>query len=458
MNKEDKKCLYELIEKHINDQLSDSESLKLQDIVIASEEAQTIYVDALDQHSRMLDLSDKITLNTDQKQPTSNTNLFYKVIALAALLALAFTVLNPRTVEQNHIATISKTENSRWGNSSLPTNEGSKLSAGQLTLEEGLVNLEFTSGAKLTIEAPATIELVDNMYCKIHSGTALVSIPESAQGFKIITPTASAIDHGTEFLVSYDPSSKQSLVDVLDGEVEVATLNSKSSKRFFTGESVYVNQQKLSKQNKANEVLSSTTKQIDKDVLTISTEYGSGDDAYITKTKIKGHNSNSLLMVKKSETDFKRKAYLKFDLRNQELKEYKTAKLKLALQASGYGFAALVPDSSFSVYALTNDDLDDWQHSSISWQNAPANTDNNELDYTLLTKIGTFSVPKGKYTDIVTLNSSTLSQHIKEDKNKIVSLIIIRNTGEFSPHGLVHAFASKRHPDAMAPTLEFSKD
>ncbi|MCM8533445.1 MAG: FecR family protein, partial [Lentisphaeraceae bacterium] len=326
MNKEDKKCLYELIEKHISNQLTDSDSQKLQDLVLDNEEAQTIYVDALDQHSRMLDLSDKIQLNSSSHGHTKGSSLFYKIVALAALFLLAFTALKPSAKQATHIATISNTENSRWGNSSLPTNKGSKLSSGQLTLEEGLVNLEFTSGAKLTIEAPATIELVDNMFCKIHSGTALVSIPKSAQGFKVITPTATAIDHGTEFLVSYDPKSKQSLVDVLDGEVEVATHTSSPSKRFFTGESVYVDKQKLSQNKKPYEVSTSLIKQIDNDVLNISTEHGIGDDAHIIKSKVRGHNSNSILMVKKSETDFKRKAYLKFDLRKLDFKNYKTAK------------------------------------------------------------------------------------------------------------------------------------
>jgi hypothetical protein len=42
---------------------------------------------------------------------------------------------------------------------------------------------------------------------------------------------------------------------------------------------------------------------------------------------------------------------------------------------------------------------------------------------------------------------------LRTHPGEIVSLMIVRETGESDQQGLVHAFASKEHPTAAAPTL-----
>ena len=71
-----------------------------------------------------------------------------------------------------------------------------------LRLAEGLATLKFDSGAEVTLEAPATLVLLDSMKCKLASGTAVSDIPESALGFRIKTPSADVVDYGTRFAVS----------------------------------------------------------------------------------------------------------------------------------------------------------------------------------------------------------------------------------------------------------------
>jgi len=46
-----------------------------------------------------------------------------------------------------------------------------------------------------------------------------------------------------------------------------------------------------------------------------------------------------------------------------------------------------------------------------------------------------------------------LAEFVRADTNGLVTLMIVRETGETDPSGLVHAFASKEHPTARPPTL-----
>ena len=458
MTDQEEEFILDCIEKRVEDKLSDEDAQKLEKLILDDEEACTFYNDIMVQHAALKD-SGHIKIHDIEEEKKSAMLIFYKLSLVAAAMLIAFLGVSLLQMKSSQagksIASISKTENCKWLNSSLPTNVGSELSAGKLSLEAGLATLKFSSGAEVVLEAPASIELINEMHCRILDGTVLAKVPESAHGFIIDTPTARTIDHGTEFLVSYNAKSEQSLVEVLEGEVEVKPADLNESKRLLTGDAALVNKSKI-EESKPIEGMPGQLKIEDTDSILISTENGIGDDAFIVQSKSKGHSSDILIMVKNSETEHKRKGYLKFDLQNRT-RDFKSVALHLSIQASGYGFASLVPDSTFTVYGLKNDSLDNWSRKTINWENAPANTDDNKLDESMLSKLGTFEVKRGIYSGILSLESDELTKFIKSDNNKIITLVIVRNTGEFSKHGLVHAFASKRHQSAMAPTLELRK-
>ena len=458
MTDKEEEFILDCIEKQVENTLKDEEAKKLEKLILNDQESCTFYNDILAQHAALKD-SGTLKVQDIEDEKKSAMLIFYKISLIAAAMFIVFlgvSLIQMKSKDKAiNIASISKTENCKWLNSSLPTTVGAELSSGKLSLESGLATIKFTSGAEIVLEAPASIELVDAMHCKILDGTVLAKVPESAHGFTIDTPTASTIDHGTEFLVSYDSKSAQSLVEVLEGEVEVRPADIHESKRLFTGDSALVNKSTI-EDSKPVEGMPASDMAIQSDSILISTGTGAGDDAYIVQSKVKGHDSAVLLLVKNSDTEHKRKSYLKFDLKNQP-SDYDSVALHLAIQPSGYGFSSLVPDSSFTVYGLKDDSLDNWSRSSLNWKNAPANSDGNGLDQSKLVNLGSFEIKRGTYSGIVTLESKELADFIKTDSNKTATLIIIRNTGEFSKHGLVHAFASKRHPSAMAPTLEFRK-
>ena len=84
------------------------------------------------------------------------------------------------------------------------------------------------------------VELIDAMHCIVHSGTVMADVPEQAKGFQIDTPTAKVIDHGTRFMVSYQPGQNEpaSLIEVLDGDVEVKGHSMSRSQHFFKGDRI----------------------------------------------------------------------------------------------------------------------------------------------------------------------------------------------------------------------------
>jgi len=89
-----------------------------------------------------------------------------------------------------------------------------------LELEVGIVRLDFTNGAMVTLQGPARFEIIDGARTRLDSGILTTSIPESAVGFEVLTPAMEVVDLGTAFGVSVGTDGETD-VFVFEGEVEV---------------------------------------------------------------------------------------------------------------------------------------------------------------------------------------------------------------------------------------------
>lgn len=127
----------------------------------------------------------------------------------------------------NSLAVLGQATGAKWSGAASEPSVGGALSAGQFTLESGLVQLEFLSGAAVIVEGPADFELVsaDRLICR--RGKLRARVPAQAHGFRIDTPDYAAVDLGTEFTVDVNNSGKAEF-HVLDGEVELWNLKTKS--------------------------------------------------------------------------------------------------------------------------------------------------------------------------------------------------------------------------------------
>ena len=100
-------------------------------------------------------------------------------------------------------------------------NDQSALTVGsRLIVEQGVVELEFGSGVRSIVMAPADLTLHDDDTLLFDKGTAWFNVPKGAKGFTVRTKDLDIVDLGTEFGVlakADDPDE----VHVLKGKVEV---------------------------------------------------------------------------------------------------------------------------------------------------------------------------------------------------------------------------------------------
>jgi hypothetical protein len=121
--------------------------------------------------------------------------------------------------------------------------EGMQLRRGVYELLNGLVEIEYRSGAVLVVRAPATFDLVDEACVRLEDGQLAAHVPKAAIGFRIETPGATVIDLGTDFAVQA-VKDKESEVHVFHGAVLVNLHGEKGRSpdllRLVTGEAARV--------------------------------------------------------------------------------------------------------------------------------------------------------------------------------------------------------------------------
>jgi hypothetical protein len=153
---------------------------------------------------------------------------------VAACLVLAFRpgdtggTVPEVAVETPHrrveVATLIKAEDVRWepGSDARP-DEGGVVTAGRLRLKSGRLTLAFFSGAALTVEGPADLELLaaDRVFC--HRGKLRARVPRGAEGFTLRAAGYEVVDLGTEFGMNLEPDGK-SQVMIFEGSAAVSVL------------------------------------------------------------------------------------------------------------------------------------------------------------------------------------------------------------------------------------------
>ncbi len=497
-----KEEVFELCEKTLNGELCEEGLLRLETLVVGNGQARKFYVEYMHQHAGLYwqhaDEGVAFALNSLVSECTIDENRVgsfdqagkggadphassenivlgpwtWKKTAAVAVILIGGVLMGWGVAEKNplepSIATLIKAANCSWQGGVLPTEEGAKLRTGRLRLQEGLARLKFTSGAELTLEAPVDIELLSPMLCRLHRGTVVAKVPEQAQGFTIETESAKLVDHGTEFGVHVDGHGGRTNVLVFDGIVDVEQKQSGEVQRLTTGNGSKISAEVFETTESAPLELvagGAGSQSIERsdggNTMVITTADGQGEDTYVQATDSDIHTSQVLLLAKNSEVfdkglGYSRKIYLRFDLgRLSPERSVLEAGLRLEVKRSDFGYASFVPDAEFVVYGLRDDH---WERDKITWENAPANNDTGGgADVSQVIELGTFVIPQGVYRGEVGVEGPKLVEFLQAEsrENGIASLLVVRRTGEIRRgSGLVHAFASKRHPSASPPTLQ----
>ena len=136
--------------------------------------------------------------------------------AVAALIApIVFLQPQRDTDVRDVIATVQHARNVK------EISTGDTLRTGQvLTLVDGRVKINFQSGAKLALQAPAELRLLGPNSAELAHGVATVRVPGEIKGFVLATPHQRVTDLGTSFGVDVNSTGETS-ISVFEGEIEL---------------------------------------------------------------------------------------------------------------------------------------------------------------------------------------------------------------------------------------------
>ena len=463
--------LLELWERARSGEISEEEQSRLNTQIRDSAEARILIaksalMDAEFRHADESFFVEPSSANVRLATPARSWYWHGVTAAAAAIVAAGAVWLMNDT--PNPVATLAKARSCKWGNSALPTMEGALLTPGTLELLEGMATLKFESGAEVTLEAPVSMEVVSKMECRVKKGTVVAEVPPQAKGFTIHTPETKIVDWGTRFGVSAGEDGK-CLVHVIEGLVEVQREGETKSRELHAGQradygnflATAVNpDENREDQPESGRWLPDAIRDLGDGWQAVTTAFGEGMDSWIQSNptiKVSGHES--YLRVKHSTHDTKldRKAYLAFDLSRFRGKQITEAEFVIHVEPSELGFASLVPDATFTVYALTDEAQDLWNEETLRWSAAPAHDESEEHRTKAISaqsrRLGQFVVPQGTTRGAFTVKSHELLEILRADTNGLVTLILCRETDETARNGLAHAFASKENTRNSPPTL-----
>lgn len=465
---------YELVEKSLEEKLQQKELQELENLLNQDPEFKELFFQLRHQHAA-LSLDSRIAGPQtpefikdhfrDQNVKTSKPSNFSYAMTFAATLLFGLAGIflwsaNKHT-QTNYHAVLEKTEACIWLGGSLPTLEGSELQPGVLNLDRGFASLRFNSGASLKLEGPAKIKIIDDMNCELIHGNLVADVPESAHKFSIKTQRAQIIDLGTSFSLNVKENG-DAHVNVIKGEVIAKVHHDHKQHHLNTGEGAKILEggTTLTTDLQMGEIDNS----LDQDSKSmydfkLRTDEGKGDDTYVY-SEDHPNKSNTLLLIKNgalSKSNFQRHAFVRFDLNLLPQGKINKATLQLEFLPTGFGSGLELSDSEFSVYAIIDDQHDQWGYPSTTYENASIHID-RKLNFDALKKLGSFVVPRGKDKGIYQLHSDLLKEALITDQNRLLSLVIVRDTAGNSSHHdtLVHGVASRRHPVAQPPTLKIS--
>lgn len=129
-------------------------------------------------------------------------------------------VAQPATTNAKASARLVAASHARFFGELAPPLESILETRRDYVLTEGLVELEFPSGATVIIESPAVFRVISDMSLALDTGRCSVYAPEGAEGFRVETPVTRVVDRGTRFTVSV-AETNETEVQVIEGVADV---------------------------------------------------------------------------------------------------------------------------------------------------------------------------------------------------------------------------------------------
>jgi ferric-dicitrate binding protein FerR (iron transport regulator) len=230
----------------IDGQITDAERARLEQLLRDSEEARRYYVRALGLSASLMQYAGEMqTEAADAPIVTSRVirppSWIWTLssLAAAAAIVLAFWMgwkqdrnlpgnSRPEIAEapienEEGVGRLSGAKDCHWSGAAFQP--GDDLHSGQqLKLDSGFAEITFDSGAQVTLEGPAVLDLHSAWEAVLQRGTLKANVPSEAVGFRVTNPSVNVVDLGTEFSMVADETGSTE-VFVLKGSVETTALD-----------------------------------------------------------------------------------------------------------------------------------------------------------------------------------------------------------------------------------------
>ncbi|WP_197442845.1 FecR domain-containing protein [Lignipirellula cremea] len=228
-------------------ELSRAEARELEDLLTDDPEAQECFVDyfQLDAELRMI-VNSQQSLKTVRERieavevagaprsgvATDSPGLgrprvwrFSAAIAISLLIAFGWFVIRDRwsPPENETVAILKAMDGCRW--EAEPLSVGDELRTGQtFRLKEGVVEIQFASGATVVLKGPAALQLDSARGAHLQNGTLSAFVPSQAVGFVIDAPGLKVVDLGTRFGLTTTAGGATE-VHVFEGQVQASLVD-----------------------------------------------------------------------------------------------------------------------------------------------------------------------------------------------------------------------------------------
>jgi hypothetical protein len=129
------------------------------------------------------------------------------------------------------ICKVSDSLDTRWAVKSPRLKAGDTLGSDLLRLESGVVELTFSTGAKVAVEGPAQFKVNGVNGLELLAGKISAEVSGKAHGFSVKSPTANVVDLGTRFgeIVNSEHATE---VDVFQGRITVTPISGNGGNRW----------------------------------------------------------------------------------------------------------------------------------------------------------------------------------------------------------------------------------
>lgn len=238
--------LHALLSKLLDGSVSDLEHTELQRRLRDNPANQQLYFDYLDLDTDLRQMSYGHSGSAPTPRVPSrldeNTIPWIAVTAVAIAASLMLIATLPAWIRKEPLAkspardvVLVQSAGGRFFRDAMPAVGLPLDSHHEYALIAGAIELKFTGGAEVILEAPAVLEIASAERLLVKRGSCSVHAPPGAEGFQVLTPQTEVTDLGTRFAVSVSEDGDTE-VHVVEGAAEVRELDPKRSDKVLLRE------------------------------------------------------------------------------------------------------------------------------------------------------------------------------------------------------------------------------